>query len=42
MSTLSYFVRQRREELRRTSPDYSLRRVAERIGVEPSYLSKIE
>lgn len=36
------YLRQRREALRATSPDFSLRRVAGRIGVQPSYLSKIE
>jgi HTH-type transcriptional regulator, competence development regulator len=41
-TTLGAFIRDRREALRRTDRDYSLRRVAERIGIEPSYLSKIE
>jgi len=36
------YVRQRREELRREDPRYSVRQVAARIGVEPSYLSKVE
>ena len=36
------YARQRREELRDRDRRYSLRQVAERIGVEPSYLSKIE
>ena len=36
------FVRQRREELREKDPDFSLRRVAASVGIEPSYLSKIE
>lgn len=35
-------VRARREELRRTDRSYSVRQVADRIGVEPSYLSKVE
>jgi transcriptional regulator with XRE-family HTH domain len=35
-------VRARREELRQTDRRYSVRQVAERIGVEPSYLSKVE
>jgi HTH-type transcriptional regulator, competence development regulator len=34
------FLRDCRE--RRDTPDFSLRRVAERVGIEPSYLSKIE
>ena len=36
------FIRDRREEKRAADPNYSLRRVAASIGVEPSYLSKIE
>ena len=36
------YVRTRREELRKTDRDFSVRKVAARIGVEPSYLSKIE
>ena len=36
------FVRGRRERLRKDDARYSLRQVAERIGVEPSYLSKVE
>ena len=36
------YLRQRREEKRATDPDYSLRRVAASVGIEPSYLSKIE
>jgi len=36
------YVRARRERLRNDDPRFSLRRVAGRIGVEPSYLSKVE
>ena len=36
------FVRERREALRADDREYSVRKVAARIGVEPSYLSKIE
>src|SRR5215468_11582523 len=36
------YVRQRREEKRAADPSFSLRRVAAAIGVEPSYLSKVE
>jgi transcriptional regulator with XRE-family HTH domain len=36
------FIRQRREEKRAADPDFSLRRVAASVGIEPSYLSKIE
>jgi transcriptional regulator with XRE-family HTH domain len=35
-------LRQRREALREDDRRFSLRQVAERIGVEPSYLSKVE
>ncbi len=36
------YVRNRREELRSADREYSVRKVAARIGVEPSYLSKVE
>ena len=36
------FVRARREELRKKDAEFSVRKVAARIGVEPSYLSKVE
>ncbi len=36
------YIRQRREEKRAADPGYSLRRVAASVGIEPSYLSKIE
>lgn len=35
-------IRDTRERLRQADPRYSLRQVAQRIGVEPAYLSKIE
>jgi HTH-type transcriptional regulator, competence development regulator len=40
--TLGSFLRERREELRATDRAYSVRQVAGRVGVEPSYLSKVE
>ena len=36
------YIRQRREELRAKDPAFSVRQVAARAGLEPSYLSKIE
>ena len=36
------YVRKRREALRETDEQYSVRQVARRIGVEPSFLSKVE
>jgi transcriptional regulator with XRE-family HTH domain len=36
------FVRERREALREKDERFSVRKVAGRIGVEPSYLSKVE
>lgn len=36
------YVRTKREQLREADRRYSLRQVAERIGIEPAYLSKIE
>ena len=42
MSAFGDFVRGVREALRRKEPRYSVRQVAARIGVQPSYLSKVE
>lgn len=39
---LGSLLRERREELRAGDPGYSLRQVAERVGIQPSYLSKVE
>jgi transcriptional regulator with XRE-family HTH domain len=36
------YVRERREKLKAADLSYSLRQVAARIGVEPSYLSRVE
>jgi transcriptional regulator with XRE-family HTH domain len=36
------YVRKRREKLGARGRQYSLRKVSERIGIQPSYLSKIE
>ena len=41
-STLGSFIRDRRETLRRNDSRYSVRQVADRVGIEPSYLSKVE
>jgi HTH-type transcriptional regulator, competence development regulator len=41
-ASLGEFIRRRREELRAADPAYSVRQVAERVGIEPSYLSKVE
>ena len=40
--TYGQFIRERREALREQDRRYSVRQVAQRIGVEPAYLSKIE
>jgi transcriptional regulator with XRE-family HTH domain len=42
MSGFGRFVRETREALREKDPRFSLRQVAERIGIQPSYLSKVE
>jgi HTH-type transcriptional regulator, competence development regulator len=39
---LGDFIRERREKLRNADATYSLRQVADRVGIEPSYLSKVE
>ena len=40
--TFGSYIRERRSELQSEGPDFSVRRLARRIGVEPSYLSKVE
>jgi HTH-type transcriptional regulator, competence development regulator len=40
--TFGKFVRQRREALRDGDASFSLRQVAQRVGIEPAYLSKVE
>src|SRR5262245_60717236 len=42
MSVFGDYLRERRESLRVNDRQFSLRRVAARGGVEPSYLSKVE
>jgi transcriptional regulator with XRE-family HTH domain len=42
MTNLGDFLRERREALRADDRSYSLRQVAQRVGVEPSFLSKVE
>lgn len=41
-SRFGSYIRDRRERLKATDRSYSVRQVAERVGLEPSYLSKIE
>lgn len=41
-TSLGAFLRERRESLRAEDPSYSVRQVAERLGIQPSYLSKVE
>jgi len=36
------YLRKKREKRREGDPAFSVRQVAERVGLEPSYLSKIE
>ncbi|MDY0038549.1 MAG: helix-turn-helix transcriptional regulator [Zoogloea oleivorans] len=40
--TFGIYIRERREALRQSDRRFSVRQVAQRIGVEPAYLSKIE
>jgi transcriptional regulator with XRE-family HTH domain len=42
MADFGDYLRQRREKLQQDDPRFSLRRVAAAVGVEPSYLSKVE
>ena len=42
MKGFGEYVRKQRERLRSADAEFSVRRVAARVGIEPSYLSKIE
>ncbi len=42
MGQFGQFIRDRRERLRREDSSFSVRQLARRLGVEPSYLSKVE
>lgn len=42
MKNFGAYIRERREARRESDSAYSVRQVAGRIGVEPSYLSKVE
>ena len=42
MADLGSYLRKKREILRADNPRYSVRQVAARVGVQPSYLSKVE
>lgn len=42
MNDLAIMIREQREKLRQQDRRYSVRQVAERAGMQPSYLSKIE
>jgi HTH-type transcriptional regulator, competence development regulator len=42
MNAFGDYLRQRREERRATDPQFSVRKLAAVVGVEPSYLSKVE
>lgn len=36
------YIRRQRERLQASDPRFSVRQVAQRVGVEPAYLSKVE
>lgn len=42
MSGFGSYVRERREVLKEQDPAFSVRKLAATVGVEPSYLSKVE
>ena len=42
MKSFGSFVRSKRDGLAKKNKDFSLRKVASRIGVEPAFLSKVE
>jgi len=41
-ATFGSYVRKRREELLQSSKDFTVRKVAAKIGIQPSYISKVE
>ena len=41
-NTFGEYIRSRREELRKSDRSFSLRQVAGKIGIEPSFLSRVE
>jgi len=42
MTEFGEYLRKRREERREGDPRFSVRQLARRVGVQPSYLSKVE
>lgn len=40
--TFGEYVRKRREELLRSNPNYTVRKLAAMIDIQPSYVSKVE
>lgn len=40
--TFGAYVRKRREELLKRSPDFTVRKLAARLKIQPSYISKVE
>jgi transcriptional regulator with XRE-family HTH domain len=42
MQSFGHFIRTRRESLREDDPAFSVRQVAHRMDIQPSYLSKVE
>ena len=42
MNAFGEYLRQRREERRASDPEFSVRKLAAKVGIEPSYLSKVE
>jgi transcriptional regulator with XRE-family HTH domain len=42
MKVFGKYIRERREELKAQDREFSVRKVAARLGVQPSYLSKVE
>ena len=41
-STFGTYVRKKREALLSQNPNYSLRKVAQRVGFQPAFLSKVQ
>lgn len=41
-TTFGGYLRQRREELLKSDPDFSVRKLSGKLGIQPSYISKVE
>lgn len=40
--TFGHYIRKRREELLKHDPNFTVRKLAAKLGIQPSYISKVE